>query len=175
MEGNIAEIRMFAGNFVPRNWAFCDGQLLAISSNTALFSIIGTMYGGDGRTTFALPDLRGRVAMHAGNGPGLTPRRIAQRFGSETTTISTLNLPAHSHQATINARREQGTGFNPSGGVLAADPSASIYSTAAPDVQMSSAAITVSSTGNQQPFNNIQPTEVVNYIICMFGIFPSRS
>lgn len=96
----IAEISMFAGNFAPRNWAFCDGQLLSVASNSALFSLVGTIYGGDGRTTFALPDMRGRTAIHAGNGPGLTPRTIGQRGGSETNTMTINQLPSHTHTIT---------------------------------------------------------------------------
>ncbi len=91
----VGEIRMFAGNFAPRNFAFCDGQLVAISQNNALFSLFGTIYGGDGRTTFGLPDLRGRVPLHMGTGPGLSPRPIGQKGGSETVALSAANLPAH--------------------------------------------------------------------------------
>jgi microcystin-dependent protein len=91
----IGLICMFGGNFAPRGWAFCDGQLLSIAQNTALFSILGTTYGGDGRTTFALPDLRGRVAMHPGNGPGLSPKSLGQRGGTETNTLNQLQLPSH--------------------------------------------------------------------------------
>lgn len=96
----IAEISMFAGNFAPRNWAFCDGQLLSVASNSALFSLVGTIYGGDGRTTFALPNMRGRTAIHAGNGPGLTPRTIGQTGGSETNTMTINQLPSHTHTIT---------------------------------------------------------------------------
>ncbi|WP_430974469.1 tail fiber protein, partial [Sunxiuqinia rutila] len=98
----VAQISMFGGNFAPRNWAFCDGQLLAISSHTALFSLLGTTYGGDGRTTFALPDLRGRTPVHAGNGPGLSPRALGSKFGSEQTTLTTNNLPSHNHTVTVS-------------------------------------------------------------------------
>ena len=96
----IAEISMFAGNFAPRNWAFCDGQLLSVASNSALFSLVGTIYGGDGRTTFALPDMRGRTAIHAGSGPGLTPRSLGQRGGSETNSMTINQLPSHTHTIT---------------------------------------------------------------------------
>ena len=100
LEPYLGEISWFAGNFAPRGWAFCDGQLLSISDNQALFSLLGTIYGGDGRTTFALPDMRGRSPMHYGSGPGLTPRRVGERGGSETNSLSTANLPSHSHTIT---------------------------------------------------------------------------
>ncbi len=100
MEGTIGEIRLFAGNFAPRTWAFCNGQLLPIAQYQALFSILGTIYGGDGRTTFALPDLRGCVPIHPGNGPGLSDRRLGQRGGAETVALNQLNLPSHTHAAT---------------------------------------------------------------------------
>jgi microcystin-dependent protein len=100
VEPFIAEIMMFAGNFAPRGWALCDGQLLSVSSNAALFSLLGTTYGGDGRTTFALPDLRGRTAIHPGSGPGLSTRRLGERGGSETTTLSISQMPAHNHTIT---------------------------------------------------------------------------
>ena len=109
----IAEIIMFGGNFAPRGWAFCDGQLLSISSNSALFSILGTTYGGDGRTTFGLPDLRGRVAMHPGSGPGLTQRRLGEKSGMETVTLTTNQIPSHNHTATATA---SGTGTGTSYG-----------------------------------------------------------
>ena len=99
----LAEIVMFGGNFAPRGWAFCDGQLLAISSNTALFSLLGTTYGGDGRTTFGLPELRGRFAMHPGNGPGLSSRKLGQKGGSERVTLAITNLPSHTHQLRCNS------------------------------------------------------------------------
>ncbi|MEM8909888.1 MAG: tail fiber protein, partial [Bacteroidota bacterium] len=101
MEPFIGQIMMFGGNFAPRGWALCNGQLMPISQNQALFSLLGTTYGGDGRTTFALPDLRGRAAMHAGHGPGLTDRRLGQRSGTETNTMNTLQMPSHSHIAVV--------------------------------------------------------------------------
>ena len=93
----VGEVRMFAGNFAPRGWAFCDGQLLAVSQNDALFSLLGTIYGGDGRTTFGLPDMRGRVAIHAGSGPGLSPRRLGAKAGSEKETLTVNQMPSHTH------------------------------------------------------------------------------
>ncbi len=146
----IAQIVQFGGNFAPRGWALCDGQLLAISSNTALFSILGTTYGGDGRTTFALPDLRGRVSVHPGTGPGLTPYPLGDKGGAETHT-----LPAHNHAGTGRATSHTpgaslapapGTGFS-SGGIIGAAPSTS----------------------------NLQPYLSINYIIATVGTFPSRN
>jgi microcystin-dependent protein len=174
----IGLICMFGGNFAPRGWAFCDGQLLSIAQNTALFSILGTTYGGDGRTTFALPDLRGRVAIHPGNGPGLTPRNLGQRGGTETNTLNQLQLPSHTHTAsgTVNL----GTASNAasgSGAFLPISTGANFYSTAAGAAQMNAGAVsvTVGNTGNNQPVNNIQPFQCVSFIIALQGTFPSRN
>lgn len=164
----IGQITLFAGNFAPRSWAFCDGQLLPISQNQALFSILGTTYGGDGRTTFALPDLRGRVPIHAGQGPGLSPMQLGQRAGSETNTLSVQQLPSHSHP--LNSK-EEGNSDSPVGTFIAGDGSNSFGSSA--DKQMSSTA--VGAVGGNQPVNNMQPYLAVNYIIALFGIFPSRN
>lgn len=109
MEPFLGQITMFAGNFAPRSWAFCNGQLLSIAQNQALFSILGTTYGGDGRTTFALPDLRGRAAMHAGTGPGLSTRKLGQRFGTETNTMTINTMPQHNHLATMTSLTGVGT------------------------------------------------------------------
>jgi microcystin-dependent protein len=174
----IGLICMFGGNFAPRGWAFCDGQLLSIAQNTALFSILGTTYGGDGRTTFALPDLRGRVAIHPGNGPGLTPRNLGQRGGTETNTLNQTQLPSHNHTAsgTVNL----GTASNAasgSGAFLPISTGANFYSTAAGAAQMNAGAVsvTVGNTGNNQPVNNIQPFQCVSFIIALQGTFPSRN
>jgi len=175
MNGTIGEIRGFASNFAPRTWALCQGQLLSISSNTALFSVIGTTYGGDGRTTFALPDLRGRIPMHSGSGPGLSNVNLGERGGRESVNLNTLQLPYHSHTATLHARREDGANFNPAGGVLASDTNASIYSANAPDTTMSSSSITVSNAGASQPVSLRNPYLGINMIICMQGMYPSRS
>jgi microcystin-dependent protein len=167
----IGEIIMFGGNFAPRGWALCDGQLLPIAQNSALFSILGTTYGGDGRTTFALPDLRGRVSMHAGNGPGLSDRRLGQRGGAETATLTVANLPSHTHAA--RASDQPANANKPSGNTWAVDVGGNTYSDTTPNQDMDAA--TVAATGGSQPFNNEQPFTVVNYIICLEGIFPSRS
>ena len=170
MEPYLAQIIMFGGNFAPRGWAFCDGQLLAISQNQALFSLLGTTYGGDGRTTFGLPDLRGRVAMHAGNGPGLTPRPLGQKAGSETNTLVVGQLPAHSHTFNLPAK-EEGNADAPDNAFVAGDGTSSFGTTS--DTNM--AAVTTANTGSNQSVNNIQPFQCVNYIIALQGLFPSRS
>jgi len=168
MEGFIGEIIMFGGNFAPRFWAFCNGQLLAIAQNQALFSILGTTYGGDGRTTFGLPDLRGRAAMHTGQGPGLTSRQLGQRGGTEANTLTVSQIPSHTHQ--LNAK-EEGNSDNPSGGFIAGS-GANSFGTSADAVMAANA---VQPVGNNAPINNMQPYECVSYIICLQGIFPSRN
>ena len=165
----IGEIKAFAGNFAPQNWALCNGQTLSIAQNPALFSLIGTYYGGNGTTTFALPDLRGRGVVHQG-GSGV----IGQTGGAETVTLTTANLPAHNHA--INATNSAGTVANPSASVaLAATPSGEpIYnnSTSSP-VALAQAA--VGSSGGGTPHDNRQPYLGINYIIALFGVFPSRN
>jgi len=184
----LAQIVMFAGNFAPRGWAFCDGQLLPINANQALFSLLGTTYGGDGRTTFALPDLRSRSPIHAGRGPGLSDIKLGQRGGIETVTLTLLNLPNHSHNAgtmkgTIMASEEDATTDDPSGAGLAlataSSGDVSIYNTETPNVAMSANTVGVSgntgTTGGNQAFNTRNPFLGINYIIAMQGTFPSRS
>lgn len=171
-DGFIGEVKLFAGNFAPRGWALCEGQLLAINSNTALFSIIGTMYGGDGRTTFALPDLRGRVAVGPGSGPGLSSYRIGEKKGSETTTLTTNHLPSHSHSA--NGVSTIGNSNEPAGKLPAQTGLFdNEYSDAPADVQLNSTMI--GNTGGSQPVDIRQPSLSINYIICLQGVFPSRS
>lgn len=180
----IAEITMFGGNFAPRGWALCDGQLLAIAQNTALFSLLGTTYGGDGRTTFALPDLRGRVAIHPGSGPGLSPIRLGESGGSMSQNLMAANLPAHNHTlgagatAALHAQSGAANSSLPAGNVLAVDRDRN-YSSSAPDVDMQAGAVTLAgatdNTGSSQPFSIMQPYLGVNYIIALQGIFPSRN
>lgn len=167
----IGEVRMFGGNFAPRNWAQIDGQLLPISQNTALFSILGTTYGGDGRATFALPDMRGRVPMHAGSGPGLSQRRLGQAIGAEQNTVSTQQMPQHTHSlGALAAAADQSA---PGGRVLANDGNDRIYHGGPADSDMHPSAIGMA--GGGQPVNNIQPVQVVNHIICLYGAYPSRN
>ncbi len=167
----IAQITMFGGNFAPRSWAFCNGQLLAINQYQALFSLLGTTYGGDGRTTFALPDLRGRVAIHPGSGPGLSTRRLGERSGTEREILSTSQMPAHTHG--LQASDTRGNSSDPTGRVNAVKSRTNIYSDAAPNVSMSSQAVT--SSGGGQAHNNMQPFLGINHIIALQGIFPSRN
>lgn len=169
----VGEIRMFAGNFAPRGWAFCDGQLLAVSQNDALFSLLGTIYGGDGRTTFGLPDMRGRLPLHAGTGPGLTQRRLGQKGGAENVTITVNTLPAHRHA--VSASTEAGDAATPTNNVLARVTAGNPYFTpvdGVPTVQMASNA--VSATGGSRSHDNLMPALCVHFIIALFGIYPSR-
>ena len=171
MDPFIGEIIMFAGNFAPRGWAFCDGQLLSISTNTALFSILGTTYGGDGRSTFGLPDLRGRVSVHPGQGPGLSSRRLGEKAGRETVTLSVAQLPAHNHpQNATSSNAETGS---PTNGLLGTFPGPAYDSDGTADTQMKSTSI--GDTGGGQDHDNMQPYQCVNYIIALQGIFPSRN
>ena len=172
MEPFIGQIVLFGGNFAPRGWATCDGQLLAIASHSALFSILGTTYGGDGRTTFGLPDLRGRSAIHAGHGPGLSQRNLGQRVGEESVTLTTGQMPAHQHNVACQAG--QGTLGTPAGNFMAGDRSGAddVYS-AASDATMN--AQVIASSGGNAAHDNMQPSLAVNYIIALDGVFPSRS
>ena len=206
MEPFIAQIMMFGGNFAPRGWAFCDGQLLPINQYSALFSLLGTTYGGDGRTTFALPDLRGRAPIHVGVGPGLTPVKGGERIGAEKTTLSIVNLPAHNHIGTVNrivangeatiaipASTNPGNETEPADSVvLAVAENASngdevnVYSNTAANTTLKSftapialngtaGEVNIGLTGGSIPFNNMQPSLGINYIIALEGLFPSRS
>jgi microcystin-dependent protein len=172
MEPFIGEIIIFAGNFAPRNWAFCEGQLLAISSHQSLFSILGTTYGGDGRTTFGLPDLRGRVAIQQGQGPGLSNHALGAKGGVENVTLQTSQIPSHNH--TINAVIAAGNQNSPTDHLLA-DSSAfdKEYSDANPDTTMKSSM--VGNTGGSQSHTNMQPYLAINYIIALEGVYPSRN
>jgi microcystin-dependent protein len=161
----VGEIRMFGGNFAIAGWMFCDGSLLPISENQTLFQLIGTTYGGDGQTTFALPDLRGRVPIHQGNGFVL-----AQTGGAETITLTTNQIPSHSHVPVANSGT--GTSSNPANNVWAAQPALMQYS-AAGSANVTLPANTLANTGGSQPHDNFQPYLCVDFIISLFGIFPS--
>ena len=176
MEPFIGQIQAFGFNFAPRGWAFCDGQLLAISQNQALFSLLGTMYGGDGRTTFGLPDLRGRFMMHRGDGPGLSSRLLGQKAGSENTILNAANLPAGG-TGSLQLGAGPGTLSNGSGAYLAANSlGESIFTSVAPaDPPATLLGLTSASGGASQAFNNLPPYQVINVCIALVGIFPSRS
>jgi microcystin-dependent protein len=187
----IGEIKMVGFTFAPRSWANCDGQLLPISQNTALFSLLGTTYGGDGRTTFALPDLRGRVPMHTGQGAGLTNRPMGQRSGAEAVALTAGNLPAHDHDAGSLAATTTVTVRGSSGDADATSPSSAAlavtredtYLAATPDVDLAAGSATATTglagstgqTGSGQSVDNMQPYQVVRFVIALQGIFPSRS
>lgn len=170
VEAFLGEIRMFAGNFAPRDWAFCDGQLLPINLNSSLFALLGTTFGGDGRTNFALPDLRGRVPLHPGSGPGLTIRDLGEKGGAEAHSLIVNEIPSHSHPA--NAYSLEGSSAAPQGGVWAKSGAGDPDYHSAVDTTMSGSAI--GNTGGGQPHNNMQPYLGVNFIICLEGTFPSR-
>jgi microcystin-dependent protein len=169
--GFIGEVRMFAGNFAPRDWASCEGQLLSISSYTALFSLIGTIYGGDGRTTFALPDLRGRVPVGVGNGPVLPSVTQGARFGNATTTLNSTNLPQHTHQA--YGVTEVGSSSDPSGHLPANTKVFDNEYGTGTLIPMNAGMI--GNTGSSQIFENRPPSLGMQYIICLRGTFPSRT
>jgi microcystin-dependent protein len=169
-ESFIGEIRMFGGNFAPKGWATCDGQLLPISQNTALFSLLGTNFGGNGTSNFGLPDLRGRAPMHQGQGPGLSDRPIGEMDGFETVTLLSPMLPAHTHQAM--AVGSAGTQTTPVGNSWASSTTRP-YSNQAPNVAM--AAGTLAPTGGNRPHTNLQPFLVVTFIIALQGIYPPRN
>ena len=171
----VGEIRMFAGNFAPRGWAFCDGQLLAVSQNDALFSLLGTIYGGDGRTTFGLPDLRGRVPIEQGHGPGLSERRLGAKLGSEKVTLTVNQLPSHRHDWKVtdaSASNRTPVGSPDSNG-YAQPLNTQVYndSGSAPTGFKSSM---VGNTGGSQSHTNIMPFLCIHFIIALVGIYPSR-
>jgi len=166
----VGEIRMFAGNFAPRGWAFCSGQLLAVSQNDALFSLFGTLYGGDGRTTFGLPDLRGRIPIHAGQGPGLSPRSLGSKSGGEKVTLTTNQLPSHTHP--VKGTNDAGNSTEPAGRLPASSTTIDLYVSTAPTVDFNAAA--VPGVGGSQSHSNLMPFLCINFIVALFGIYPSR-
>lgn len=179
MEGYIGEVRLFAGNFAPRSWAFCDGSTMSIAEYSALYAVIGDTYGGNGTTSFNLPDLRSRAAVGTGQGPGLPMIQLGQADGAETATISVNQMPAHNHfaSAIIPIPAYSGTDSlgSPTDAILAGLSGA--YSADMADTHLNpmSAPIALSSTGMGVPFNILQPLLALNYIICTEGIFPSRN
>lgn len=179
MEGYIGEIRLFAGNFAPRGWVFCDGTQYSISNNEVLFSIIGTIYGGDGQNNFKVPDLRGRIPVGTGQGPGLSNIILGQAGGVENTAMSIGQMPSHSHAATATisfpAFSDGGDSGSPSGAILGGLQGA--YSTQPADTHIAPAVTkgSLSVTGSGMPFGIVNPVMATNYIICFEGIYPSRN
>lgn len=169
----VGEIRIFAGSFAPAGWQFCDGRLLAISEYETLFTLIGTTYGGDGQETFGLPDLRGRLPVHMGAGGGLTNRIIGESGGVETVTLTTQQIPQHSHP--FLASTDLAGQSSPSGNVVAQLGTAGsfIYVAGSPSVPL--AANSVQPVGGNQPHDNLQPYVTVSFIISLFGLFPSQN
>jgi microcystin-dependent protein len=167
----VGEIRLFGGNFAPVGWAFCNGALMAISQNDALYALLGTTYGGDGVNTFAVPNLQGRLPIHMGTGPGLSPVVEGQAGGQETVTVITSQLPGHTHA--ISASTATGTKPGPGANLLAAGATTSIYTTNAANNSLNAASMAVA--GNSQPHDNMQPYQCVTFIIALEGIFPSQN
>ena len=165
----IAEVKIFAGTFAPRGYAFCNGQLLQISQNTALFSLVGTTYGGDGRTVFGLPDLQGRAPLHPGNGPGLTPRQLGQGGGSEVSTITEAQMPSHTHQ--LGASQIQGNTDAPEARVWGSGQQ--VFG--APSNLQPMHGDMTRTTGGSQAHNNMHPYLGLTFIIALVGLYPSRS
>ncbi|NND73800.1 MAG: phage tail protein [Ilumatobacter sp.] len=170
----LAEIRIFAGNFAPRGWAFCNGQLLPIAQNTALFSLIGTTYGGDGRTTTQLPNLEGRAPMHPGRGPGLTARRLGEKTGVETVTLTEQQMPSHQHrvEAVQPSQFTIGDNLSPAGNYFARPQTGNAYVDAGAQQAMAPQAI--AQNGGSQAHTNMQPFLTLNFIIALVGLYPSR-
>jgi len=172
----IAEIRIFAGNFAPRSWAFCDGQLLPISQNTALFSLIGTTYGGDGRSTTGLPNLQGRAPMHEGQGPGLTPRKLGEKTGVKDVTLTEAQMPNHKHNLMGGGGRGSAATLNaPSNQRIVTTAGSNAYAPFAAGTAANLAPQAIPSTGGSQSHTNQQPYLALNFIIALTGLYPSRS
>ncbi|WP_201006522.1 phage tail protein [Paenibacillus glycanilyticus] len=173
MDPYVGEIRLFAGNYEPRGWAFCNGQIMSIQQNTALFSLLGVTYGGDGRTTFALPDLRGRAPMHWGQGPGLSHRDLGEMNGESSVTLLQTEIPAHTHLANAQAASNKTEAQNDIWAMAGAPGRGGIqYYSDKTDVSLNPVAVGI--TGGSQPHNNMQPYQALNFIISLEGIFPQR-
>ncbi len=171
----VGEIRMFAGNFAPRGWAFCDGQLSSTSQSDALFSLLGTIYGGDGISTFGLPDLRGRIPTHQGTGPGLSERKLGSKTGSETVILTTNQIPSHSHS--FMGSRKNATDTALSQKIFAKGPPGDLFyapKSDDPSKQVNLITDTIQNAGGSGPHSNLMPSLCINFIIALVGIYPSR-
>lgn len=173
MEGYLGEIRMFAGNYAPKNWLLCDGQLLPIAQNTTLYSILGTIYGGNGQTNFALPDLRGRVPVHYGEGTGLSPRNEGESFGEEAVKLTAGQLPSHTHSFSSHVNNGDATTADPTDAFLA-NSGNNQYSAEFAGGVFGGRGVT-DGTGDGLPHDNMQPSLCVGFIICVQGLFPPHS
>jgi microcystin-dependent protein len=168
----VGEIRMFGGNFAPAGWAFCNGQLMPISENDVLFALIGTTYGGDGEETFGLPDLQGRIPLHAGQGPSISQNyQLGEKAGNESVTLSVQQIPIHNHA--LVASTDPANTPNPGNNVLSAPVTATPFFQATPNVAMNSSIL--NPQGGSQPHDNMMPFLCVSFIISLFGIFPSQT
>jgi microcystin-dependent protein len=170
----VAEIRIFPFNFAPTGWAFCNGQILSISQNTALFSLLGTNYGGDGRSTFGLPNLQGSSPISQGQGPGLSDRFIGESGGSPTVTLLASEVPPHSHNVAANIF-DSGDANVPTGNALAKSSNASVYSTSTTPAKLMAPGTLSAFPGGNQPHNNMSPYLTLNFCIALQGIYPPRS
>jgi microcystin-dependent protein len=168
----VAEIRIFPFNFAPKGWAWCDGQLLPLSQNTALFSLLGTTYGGNGKSNFALPDLQGRAPMHPGQGPGLSLHDLGETGGSETVTLLESEIPSHSHG--VNAQALNASTSNPGGQVMARSTAGNTYKAAGSGTPAVMAFQSLAPSGGDQPHNNMQPYLTFYFCIALQGVFPPR-
>jgi microcystin-dependent protein len=169
----VGEIRMFAGNFAPRGWALCDGQVLAVSQNTALFSLVGAVYGGDERSTFRLPDMRGRIPVHAGSGPGLSSRTLGATLGTERSTVTVDQTPPHTH--TLQANTQHGAAGRPAGATPAQSTAAVYRQSSDPASVVQLRTQSIGPVGGSQSHDSLMPFLCVNFIIALNGIYPSRS
>ena len=172
-ESFVGEIRMFAGNFAPRGWVLCDGQFLAVLQNTALFSLLGATYGGDERSTFGLPDMRGRIPIHAGSGPGLSSRTLGAELGTERSTVTVDQTPSHTHA--LQANTQHGTSGSPVGATPAQSTAAVYRQSSDPASVVQLRTQTISPVGGSQAHDDLMPFLCINFIIALNGIYPSRS
>ena len=172
MDPFVAEIRIFPFNFAPRGWAFCDGQIMPISQNTALFSLLGTTYGGNGQSTFALPNMQGNAPMHPGQGPGLSLHDLGEQSGSDTVTLLQAEMPAHNHP--LKANTSTATKSLPSNNSFARGASMTPY-VAPPGTPVPMAGHAITPAGGDQPHNNLQPYLTLNFCIALQGVFPPRT